>query len=57
MTEIATQECKLYLATVIDLHSRRILGYAKGDRHDAGKVVAALNMAAVTRGGAGCRSR
>ncbi|MEU7998153.1 IS3 family transposase [Micromonospora sp. NPDC049060] len=51
MTEIVTQEGKLYLATVIDLYSRRILGYAMGDRHDAGLVVAALNMAAVTRGG------
>ncbi|MBQ0906974.1 IS3 family transposase [Micromonospora sp. U21] len=51
MTEIATQEGKLYLATVIDLYSRHILGYAMGDRHDAGLVVAALNMAAVTRGG------
>jgi integrase-like protein len=36
---------------VIDLYSRRILGYAMGERHDAGLVVAALNMAAVTRGG------
>ncbi|MFF5181983.1 IS3 family transposase [Micromonospora sp. NPDC000316] len=51
MTEIVTQEGKLYLATVIDLYSRHILGYAMGDRHDAGLVVAALNMAAVTRGG------
>jgi transposase InsO family protein len=51
MTEIVTGEGKLYLATVIDLYSRRILGYAMGDRHDAGLVVAALHMAAVTRGG------
>ena len=51
MTEINTLEGKLYLATVIDLYSRRILGYAMGERHDAGLVVAALNMAAVTRGG------
>ncbi|MEU4716746.1 DDE-type integrase/transposase/recombinase [Micromonospora purpureochromogenes] len=42
---------KLYLATVIDLYSRRILGYVMGERHDAGLVVAALGMAAVTRGG------
>ncbi|WP_257980972.1 IS3 family transposase [Streptomyces sp. CB02959] len=28
MTEIDTGEGKLYLATVIDLHSRRLLGYA-----------------------------
>jgi transposase InsO family protein len=51
MTEIVTSEGKLYLATVIDLYSRRILGYAMGAHHDAGLVVAALNMAAVTRGG------
>ena len=51
MIEIVTGEGKLYLAIVIDLYSRRILGYATGDRHDAGLVVAALHMAAVTRGG------
>lgn len=51
MTEIRTDEGKLYLATVIDLYSRRILGYAMGAHHDAGLVVAAMNMAAVTRGG------
>jgi len=51
MTEIVTGEGKLYLATVIDLYSRRILGYAMGAHHDADLVVAALNMAAVTRGG------
>jgi putative transposase len=51
MTEIVTGEGKLYLATVLDLYSRRILGYATGEHHDAALVVAALNMAAVTRGG------
>ncbi|WP_326709616.1 IS3 family transposase [Streptomyces sp. NBC_01474] len=51
MTEIETGEGKLYLATVIDLFSRRLLGYAMGERHDAGLFVAALNMAAATRGG------
>ncbi|MFI1184089.1 IS3 family transposase [Streptomyces sp. NPDC020799] len=51
MTEIVTGEGKLYLATVIDLHSRRLLGYATDARHDAELVVAALNMAAATRGG------
>ncbi|KOV57278.1 hypothetical protein ADK64_40615 [Streptomyces sp. MMG1121] len=53
MTEIETGEGKLYLATVIDLFSRRLLGYAMGAQHDAGLVVAALNMAAATRGGEG----
>ncbi|MEN8652546.1 IS3 family transposase [Streptomyces sp. 21So2-11] len=51
MTEIVTGEGKLYLATVIDLYSRRLLGYAMGTFHDADLVVAALNMAAATRGG------
>ncbi|MFF9010892.1 DDE-type integrase/transposase/recombinase [Streptomyces goshikiensis] len=51
MTEIITGEGKLYLATVIDLLSRRLLGHAMGTRHDAELVVASLNMAAATRGG------
>jgi putative transposase len=45
MTEIDTGEGKLYLATVIDLFSRRLLGYAMGARHDAGLVSASLQMA------------
>ncbi|MET8406091.1 IS3 family transposase [Streptomyces sp900116325] len=51
MTEIVTGEGKLYPATVIDLFSRRLLGYAMAAQHDADLVVAALNMAAATRGG------
>ncbi|WP_420082649.1 IS3 family transposase (plasmid) [Streptomyces sp. JL4002] len=51
MTEIDTGEGKLYLATVIDLFSRRCLGYAMGERHDAALVCASLKMAAATRGG------
>jgi putative transposase len=51
MTEIGTGEGKLYLATVIDLFSRRMLGYAMGERHDAALVGASLRMAAATRGG------
>lgn len=51
MTEITTGEGKLYLVTVIDLFSRRLLGYAMGAHHDADLVVASLNMAAATRGG------
>ncbi|MER5757381.1 DDE-type integrase/transposase/recombinase [Streptomyces sp. NPDC002088] len=51
MTEIETGQDKLYLATVIDLFSRRLLGYAMGARHDAELVVAALHMAAATLGG------
>jgi transposase InsO family protein len=51
MTEIDTDEGKLYLATVIDLFSRRCLGYAMGERHDSALVSASLQMAAATRGG------
>lgn len=51
LTETVTEEGKRYLATVIGLFSRRLLGYAMGGRHDADPVVAALNMAAATRGG------
>jgi putative transposase len=35
MTEIVTDQGKLYLATVIDLFSRRLLGYAVSEHHDA----------------------
>ncbi|MGW0878000.1 DDE-type integrase/transposase/recombinase [Streptomyces sp. NPDC002671] len=51
LTGIETGESKLYLATVIDLFSRRLLGYAMATRHDADLVVASLNLAAATRGG------
>lgn len=51
MTEIDTAEGKLYLASVHDAFSRRALGYAMGDRHDATLVSAALQMAIATRGG------
>jgi len=51
MTEVDTGEGKLYLATVIDLFSRRLLGYAMGSHHDAALVSASLTMAAATRGG------
>ena len=36
---------------MIDLFSRRLLGYAMGERHDAELVVASLHMATATRGG------
>jgi putative transposase len=50
-TEIPTGEGKLYLAAVSDLFSRRILGYAMSEHHDAALAVASLQMAAATRGG------
>lgn len=50
ITEINTEEGKLYLSTVLDLFSRRMLGYAMGEHHDAELTCAALSMAAATRG-------
>jgi putative transposase len=52
MTEIPTESGqKLYLATVIDLYSRRLLGAAMGLHADAELACAAINMAVVARGG------
>jgi len=51
LTVIETDEGKLYLATVLDLFSRRMLGYAMSEHHDADLAVAALRMAAASRGG------
>lgn len=51
VTLIRTAEGPLYLATVLDLYSRRALGYAMGPHHDQDLTVAALQMAVATRGG------
>jgi transposase InsO family protein len=51
LTEIPTDEGKLYLATVEDLASRRLPGFAIGEHHDADLARAALCMAAAVRGG------
>lgn len=51
LTEIPTDEGKLYLATVLDLASRRLPGFAMGEHHDAALARAALCMAAAVRGG------
>jgi len=51
LTEIPCDEGKLYLATVLDLASRRLPGFAIGERHDAPLARAALCMAAAVRGG------
>jgi transposase InsO family protein len=50
-TEIATGEGKLYLDSVLDMGSRRILGHALGAHHDAELACGALVMAAAVRGG------
>ena len=50
-TEIPTDEGKLYLASVLDMASRRVLGFALGEHHDAQLAYGALAMAVAVRGG------
>jgi putative transposase len=51
VTQIDTDEGPVYLATTEDLWSRRMLGHAMSEHHDAELVVASLRMAAAVRGG------
>ena len=51
LTEIPTEEGKLYLASVLDLAARRIPGFALSEHHDAEVAAGALKMAAAIRGG------
>jgi transposase InsO family protein len=51
LTEVPTDEGKLYLATVLDLASRRLPGFALSEHHDSALAKAALCMAAAVRGG------
>jgi putative transposase len=51
MTEIPTAAGKLYLATVLDLYSRRLLGAATGLHPDAELACEAIKMAVAARGG------
>jgi len=50
-TEIPTGEGKLYLASVLDMASRRVLGFALGEHHNAALAYGALAMAVAVRGG------
>jgi putative transposase len=50
-TEIKTGEGKLYLASVMDMASRRVLGFVVGEHHDAQLAYSALVMAVAVRGG------
>ena len=50
-TEIPTGEGKLYLASVMDAASRRILGFTLSGHHDAAAAYGALAMAITVRGG------
>jgi transposase InsO family protein len=51
LTEIPTGEGKFYLAAILDLHSRRCVGFALDARHDAALARAALCTAIAIRGG------
>jgi putative transposase len=50
VTWIPTEEGWLYLASVIDLASRHLVGYSMGNHHDAALVTDALGAAVATRG-------
>lgn len=50
-TEINTDEGKLFLDSVLDMGSRRIVGFALGEHHDAELAYSALAMAVAIRGG------
>ena len=51
MTEIPTDEGKLYLATVLDLFSRKLLASPTSEHPDAELACDAIKMAAAVRGG------
>ena len=51
LTEVPTDEGKLYLATVEDLASKRIVGFGLSEHHDAELATGALKMAVAVRGG------
>ncbi len=50
-TQIATDEGRLHLVSVLDVASRRVLGFTLGERHDAQLAYGALAMAVAVRGG------
>ncbi len=50
-TEIPTDQGKLYLASVLDMASRRVLGFTLSVHHDAQMAYGALAMAVAVRGG------
>jgi len=49
ITYIATNDGWLYLAVLLDLYSRRVVGWAMSDRIDTELALSALHMAASTR--------
>ena len=50
-TEIPTGQGKLHLASVLDMGSRRVVGFALSEHHDAELAYGALAMAIAVRGG------
>jgi putative transposase len=50
-TEVVTGEGKLHLASVLDIFSRRVVGFALSEHHDAQLAYGALAMAVAVRGG------
>ena len=50
-TEIGTEEGKLFLDSVLDVASRRIVGFAMSSHHDTDWAYGALAMAVAVRGG------
>lgn len=50
-TEIETDEGKLFLDSVLDMGSRRVIGFALGEHHDSPLAYDALTMAVAVRGG------
>jgi len=51
LTELPNDEGRFHLAAVLDLHSRRCVGFAMDSRHDTALAKAALCMAVAVRGG------
>jgi transposase InsO family protein len=51
LTEVPTEQGKLYLASVLDLGSRRVPGFSLSEHHDAAVATSAVQMAAAVRGG------
>ena len=49
MTYIPTWAGFVYLAVVLDVYSRKVVGWAFGQQQTAGLVIQALNMALITR--------
>src|SRR2546421_1623196 len=49
ITYIATYEGWLYLAGILDIYSRKLIGWAMGKQHDAELVKEALHMALIQR--------